>query len=155
MVSWVELFQKIEKIFFIVGMMFTLEYVLLMPSDLIRITNGTIQLHTKYKKQVVSGWCIIIFFIIIALPYISFFIRYLMKQLLKNMNHKILQEHYIFVQSERTVDLLQFKESISQAVQFGKYIYDSKSSIPAITTAISILLNCLKIYEIFRNIPLP
>lgn len=153
---WVELFETIKKIFFIVGMLFTFEYLLLMPSDIISIKNKRLSLNTPYPWQVVSGWLVIILFIFVALPFIFGLVRHFMKVLLKNMNYKIMQEHKKTMIDEKNIDLLQYKKLMENNVKYGTYIYEQHDFVPAVTTVISLLLNCLKIYESIADfIPFP
>ena len=99
---WNQLFQKIIKVFFCVGTLFTLEYVMLMPRDIVKIDNGNYTFNVCDVKSFIISWAIIFIFIIVAFPIIAITIKKLQILLVKNLSKKINYEYEVLFFNELT-----------------------------------------------------
>lgn len=148
---WNQLFQKIIKIFFCLGTLFTLEYVMLMPKNIITINNGNYVFNVRDVKAFWISWGTIFVFIIIAFPIISIIIKKMEKLLIKNVSIKINYEYKLLFLNEKCqknfFDLWAYKQLISNSMQYNNYIHMKKSIIPLVSTLVSLLVNFLKLYE--------
>lgn len=148
---WKNLFDKIVKLFFIVGALFTLEYILLMPQNVVTIENGVFAFNVRDPNAFISSWGTIVIFIIIALPLIAESIKHMMKILLKNLNKKINREYELLFPRELTADsalnFWVYKQLTESPIEYKKYFYATHSIIPIISTIVSLILNIVKLYE--------
>lgn len=148
---WNQLFQKIIKLFFIVGTLFTFEYVLLMPPNIVTIKDNTFIFNVKDVNKFVSSWLTIFVWIIIAFPIISLIITNMQKLLIKNLNAKLNHEHSLLLNINKSnstiLDLWIYKQLISTPIKYDNYFQAYKKIIPIASTIISLLLNIMKLYE--------
>ena len=146
---WTEYFQQAEKAFFVTGTLFTFEYIILMPPDIITF-DPKIILHTKDSTAFVMSWMVIIILIIVAFPIISIEIRKLFRLLLSNLKKMAANEFSLLwgkTEKMSFSELWAYEQLSSNTIKFGTYIFQTKSYIPLISTGISILLNLAKLYE--------
>ena len=148
---WNQLFQKIIKIFFCIGTLFTLEYVLLMPKDVVTIINGKFVFNVCDPISFLVSWGTIFVFIIIAFPIISIIIKRMEKLLIKNLSIKINNQYKILFSEKTTqntvLNLWAYKQLINNSIQYNNYFNFSKSFIPLFSTLISLIVNMTKLYE--------
>lgn len=147
---WEEYFSRAEKAFFITGMLFTLEYTILMPPQIITFEPNLI-IHSKDPSAFVTSWLIIILLIIIGFPIIALTIRGLFKKLLNNMQYLANREFDMLWNSKHNTNALSelwaYKQLSASVMKMGTYIFLQKSYVPIITTGISFILNISKLYE--------
>lgn len=148
---WNQLFQKIIKIFFLVGTLFTLEYVLLMPKDVVTIDNGKCSFNVCDVKSFLLSWGTIFVFIIIAFPIINFEINKMKTLLIQNLGKKISREYRILFEddflSNSPLDMWAYKQLIESSGKYNNYFHTARSIIPIASTLLSFLLNVIKFYE--------
>lgn len=146
---WAEYFQQAEKAFFVTGTLFTFEYIILMPPDIITF-DSKIVLNTKDSTAFIMSWMVIIILIIVAFPIISIEIRKLFRLLLSNLKKMATNEfHLLWDRAEKMSfsELWAYEQLSSNTIKFGAYVFQTKSYVPLISTGISILLNLAKLYE--------
>lgn len=149
---WNELFQKVIYRFFLVGTLFTLEYVLLMPKGIVTIDkNKKFTFNVHDVNSFLFSWGTIVVFIIIAFPLISYMI-YSMKILtIKNLAKKISREYEILLGSKlptySPLDIWAYKQLIENANKYSNYFKTTRSLLPIVSTLISLMLNIIKLYE--------
>ena len=148
---WNQLFQKIVILFFVVGTLFTLEYVLLMPPNVVTIENKTFVFNVCDVNKFISSWLTIIIWIIIAFPVISIIISIMQKLLIKNLNKKINCEHTVLFNGNMPTDsfleLWMYKQLMESPIKYVNSFQVYKKIIPVASTIISLLLNIVKLYE--------
>lgn len=149
---WNELFQKIVHRFFLVGTLFTLEYVLLMPKDIVTIDkNKKFIFHVNDVNSFLSSWVTIVVFIIIAFPVISYLIDNMIILSIKNLNKKINREYEISLGSKLSMcsplDIWAYKQLIENSCTYNNYFRTTRNVVPIVSTLISFLLNVFKLYE--------
>lgn len=147
---WEEYFSRAEKAFFITGTLFTLEYIILMPPQIITFEPHLI-IHSKDPVAFITSWLIIILLIIIGFPIIAFTVRKLFKKLLSNMQDLANREFNMLWNTKHSPhvfsELWAYKQLSANAMKMGTYIFLQKSYIPIVTTGISFILNITKLYE--------
>lgn len=150
-ILWNQLFQKIVRLFFMVGTLFTLEYVLLMPSGVVVYKDRMFVFNVCDTRAFLSSWLTIFICIIVAFPTIYIIISKTQKTLLNNINRKINHEHTILLQknvsSNSVLDLWIYKQLMETPIKYNNYNHVYQKVIPVASTMISLLLNVLKLYE--------
>lgn len=148
---WNALFQKILHRFFIVGTLFTFEYILLMPRNIISIDKNKFHCNARDTNAFLFSWGTIAVFIIVAFPLISFIINKMKKQAIKNFSKKINREYGTFlcgkVDTYSPLDLWACKQLIKDIGKYDDFLITTFSIIPVASTFISLLLNIIKLYE--------
>lgn len=147
---WAEYFSQAEKAFFITGMLFTFEYVILMPSQIITFEPHII-IHSKNPVAFITSWLVIILLIIIGFPIIAFSVHKFFKKLIDNMRYLANREFNILWNNRHGVNMLSelwaYKQLSTNVMKMGIYVFQKKSYIPIVTTGISFILNAVKLYE--------
>ena len=143
---WVSYFRHAEKAFFISGMLFTFEYTVLMPKGIITLKPNII-IHSKDPIAFLDSWLKIVVLIIIAFPIIAFIIRKMFKTLLGNMRKIADKKLSLACAKSSVTEIWAYGQISSTSMKFGAYIFQNKSYIPLVTTAISFALNVAKLYE--------
>lgn len=148
---WNQLFQKIVRIFFCVGTLFTLEYVLLMPENIVTVKNREFIINTCDNRAFLKSWAIIFIFIVIAFPSIAIIIRRMQKALIKNLSEKVNHEYQILfpqiISKGSPTEILAYKQLVETTILFENYFKKGRNIIPVVSTLISFLLNVVKLYE--------
>lgn len=151
LILWKQLFDTIVKLFFVVGTLFTTEYILLMPQNVVTIKNRDFSFNVCDPSAFIRSWITIGVFIIIAFPLIANSIKHMMKTLIKNLNKKISHEYKLLLPRELTansaLNLWAYKQLSESSIEYKKYFYTTKSIVPIISTIISLTLNVIKLYE--------
>ena len=147
---WAGYFQRSEKAFFISGVLFTLEYILLMPEGIITYESGLV-IHSKDPFAFLTSWLTIVVLIIIAFPIIAILIRHLFQSTLNNMRAGLHREFQTLwnTAGERAqlTELWAYAQLSSSSLKLGTYIFPQKTYVPLISTLISLALNLMKLYE--------
>lgn len=148
---WNQLFQKIVRLFFVVGTLFTLEYVLLMPPNIVTIKNKVFIFNVSDTRSFILSWLKIFILIIIAFPILSIIINNMWKLLVKNLKKKINYEHTLLLRKNMpgnsVLDLWIYKQLMESPIKYNSYLHTYKKIIPVASTIISLLLNIAKLYE--------
>lgn len=152
LILWNELFQKVVHRFFLVGTLFTLEYVLLMPKGIVTIDeNKKFTFNVHDVNSFLFSWGTIVVFIIIALPLISYIIDNLKILSIKNLGKKISREYEVLLGSKLStyspLDIWAYKQLAENAGKYSNYFKTTRSIVPIVSTLISFLLNVIKLYE--------
>lgn len=147
------IYKKTQFSFFTVGVLFTVEYVLLIPQDIsILDSSGKINLTLPYGFW--STWIVIFIFIIIGFPIFWILLKTLLLKLCKNTNKKILGELAYFSPStsaDATV-IWSYHQLVNHAVQVDKVLFPKGSKYPLIATSLSFFLNLVKLFQLL-NLP--
>jgi len=146
---WSRYFQKAESAFFISGTLFTLEYTILMPQDIVTFDKGIV-IHSVDPVGFVTGWLTIIILIIFAFPVIAILIRHCFHKLLIQMRTRITNEFQSLTQGKKEDHSLLEYWAYNQLVssfKYGSYIFQRKAIVPVLSTSISLVLNLAKLYE--------
>lgn len=148
---WNQLFQKITRLFFITGTLFTLEYTLLMPPNIVTIKDKHFIFNVHDVNKFISSWLTIFIWIIIAFPIISIAISYMQRLLVKNLSKKINHEHTLLFQrnmsNNSVFEVWIYKQLVEAPIKYNNYFQTYKKIIPVASTIISLLLNIAKLYE--------
>lgn len=147
---WTSYFQRAEKAFFISGVLFTLEYTILMPKGMITFEPNLV-IHSKDSFAFITSWLTIVVLIIVAFPIIAILIRRLFQTLLKNMSDNLCDEFRLLWKGAEEkaplTELWAYSQLSLNPLKLGTYIFPPKNYVPLISTLISIILNLMKLYE--------
>lgn len=148
---WNQLFQKIVRLFFVTGTLFTLEYTLLMPPNIVTLKEKHFIFNVHDVNKFILSWLTIFIWIIIAFPIISVVISGMQKALVKNLGKKINYEHTLLFQQNisksSVLDVWLYKQLAEAPIKYNNYFHTYKKIIPVASTVISLLLNIAKLYE--------
>lgn len=148
---WNQLFQKIVKIFFIVGSLFTLEYILLMPKNIITIADNNFSFNVCDVHSFLLSWGTIFVFIIIALPLMNYGIGKMKISAIHNLGKKINREYEMLLGNKLAtcspLDIWAYKQLIDNPCKYSNYFHSTQSFIPVASTLFSLALNAVKLFE--------
>lgn len=153
LVTLYSLFRKGQYAFFSVGILYTLEYVLLMPENIISFGNSlaSISINVTNRIGFLTGWLVIIVLIIIAFPiYMSYFTS-LFRKLVSNLKSKATGEMKVLFSNSAGTKLDSFHTMFNLSNEIMKdenYLFKSKTVYPIVATAISIAINLFKLAEL-------
>lgn len=148
-----KLFKKGQYAFFTAGIFYTLEYVLLMPEDIViyDTNSNSISINSSNPVGFVTGWLTIVILIIIAFPIFMKYFQNLFRQLVKNLKAKASGELRKLYgnSSNKGLDSIYSLFSLNeQMMKDGNYLINQKSIYPVAATIISMTINVIKLIEI-------
>jgi len=146
----VELFVKSKYTFFTVGMLYTFEYLMLMPENVVLISDNQIIINANNPTGFLLGWLVIFVFIVIATPMITMAFGHYVKKIAKMFTNKAIDEISTLFSASKSTEIahtLSFIQVFTIASDFKRYLPKQKNIYPAITTGVSFALNLLKLYE--------
>ncbi len=146
-----DIYKKTQFSFFTVGLLFTVEYILLIPQD-INILDNSGKLNLTLPYGFWSTWIVIFVFIIIAFPIFWIILKTLLRRLCKNLNRKIISELTYFSPntSADVTALWSYHQLISQAVKTDKVLLPKRNIYPLVATSLSFFLNLAKLFELLE-----
>ena len=148
-----DIYKKTQFSFFTVGVLFTVEYVLLIPQN-ISILDSSGKLNLTLPYDFWSTWIVIFVFIIIAFPVFWILLKALLLKLCKNLNKKIIGE-LVYLSPSASADatvIWSYHQLVNQAVQIDKILLPKGSKYPLIATSLSFFLNLVKLFQLL-NLP--
>lgn len=149
--SMADIYRKAQFAFFTVGMLFTVEFIILMP-DGIEIVDANGVINKALPPEFWSAWIIIFVFIIIGFPAFWLVLRKLIVRLTLNFNQRALAE-LTFINNAGPADLTSvwsYYQLINYAVRFEKKIFPKHNYYPLVTTTVSFILNLYKVWELIK-----
>ena len=112
--EWIKDLAKLGKskgiYFSIVGMLYTLAYLLLIPVDDIQvildesILGYTISLHTVNNPVFIFSWLVIFVLIVIAIPLLFQLQRYFIKKIITQLKEKSSREFYKLMRADKKIN---------------------------------------------------
>ena len=152
--EWIRLiaiiYNKGQYAFFTVGVLFTTEYILLIPQD-VNVLDSSGRINFSLSMDFWSTWIIIVIFIIIAFPVIWLCFRALLTKLCKKIDKKAKQELALIASMQNKTDILTIwsqYQLITNAVLYEKKIFKEKNAYPFLATGLSFFLNIIKLLDI-------
>lgn len=148
-----DIYKKTQFSFFTVGVLFTVEYVLLIPQN-ISILDSSGKLNLTLPYDFWPTWIVIFVFIIIGFPVFWILLKTLLLKLCKNMNKKIIGE-LAYLSPNTSADatvIWSYHQLVNQAVQVDKALLPKGSKYPLIATSLSFFLNVVKLFQLL-NLP--
>lgn len=143
------LYHKFQFAFFTVGMLFTIEFIMLIPDDL-EIITAEGQLNAELPTGFWYAWAIIFVFIIIALPIFWMLPKKFLTNLTLNFNQKALSELMPLNDSPDLTSIWSYYQLINHAVRYETKIFPKHNYYPLITTTVSFILNLSKMCELLK-----
>lgn len=146
-----DIYKKTQFSFFTVGILFTAEYIMLMPNN-IEIIDSNGNLNTNLSFDFWSTWIVIFVFIIIAFPFFWIILKRLYIMLANNLNKKASQQLALL-----TIDSVNDITSIwsyyqikNNVIKFDNRLFPKRNLYPLIATSVSFILNLIKLFELLK-----
>lgn len=149
-----DIYKKTQYSFFTVGILFTVEYIMLMPDNIEIIdSNGDLNLNLSFNFW--STWITIFVFIIIAFPIFWVLLKKLYMKLAVNLNKKADQQlSMLTIESENDLtSLWSYYQIKNNVIKFENRLFPKHNFYPLIATTVSFILNVTKLFELL-NLPL-
>lgn len=146
-----DIYKKAQFSFFTVGILFTAEYIMLMPDDIEIIdSNGNVNPNLSFDFW--STWIVIFVFIIIAFPIFWLLLKKLYMILAVNLNKKALQQLSLLTiyPANDVTSLWSYYQIQNNAIKFENRLFPKRNFYPLIATSISFILNLIKLYELLK-----
>lgn len=145
------IYKKTQFSFFTVGILFTAEYIMLMP-DNIEIIDSNSTLNSNLSFDFWSTWIVIFVFIIIAFPVFWILLKKLYMMLALNLNKKALQQLSLLnINTANDITSLWFYYQIqNNVIKFENRLFPKRNFYPLIATSVSFIINLAKLFEILR-----
>lgn len=146
-----DIYKKTQFSFFTVGILFTAEYILLMPSN-INIIDSNGNLNKNLPFNFWSTWIVIFVFIIIAFPIFWILLKRLFVILSQNFSKKVINELSIFDNNpiNDVTSIWSYYQLVNNAVKYESKLFPKRNYYPLIATSVSFILNLAKLYELLK-----
>ncbi len=139
--NFADLYRRAQFSFFSVGMIFTMEFILLMPSG-IDILDGRGGFNKSLRMGFWETWIIILVFIIIAFPICWTILKRLLIKLTMNFNQRAVYRLEDVKSGSEPSDLTSiwsYYQRINHAVKFDKKLFIKHNYYPAVAAAVSFI----------------
>lgn len=146
-----DIYKKTQFAFFTVGILFTAEYIMLMP-DNTEIIDSNGNLNENLSFDFWSTWIVIFVFIIIAFPLFWILLKKLYMKLAVNLNKKASQQLLslnINPQNDIT-SLWSYYQIQNNVIKFENRLFPKSNVYPLIATSVSFILNLAKLFELLK-----
>lgn len=147
--SLANLYHKAQISFFTIGMIFTVEFIFLIP-DNIKVIDIDGGLNTALPLSFWYAWAIIFTFIIIAFPIFWAVWKRLLTQLTLNFNQRAVTKLMALNNRKDLTSVWSYYQLINHAARFEKKIFPKHNVYPLITTTISFILNLSKMLDLLQ-----
>lgn len=152
--SWlkqvINLYGIAKKAVFMVGFLYTVEYLLLVPSASIEF-SPTFKINSEYPILFLYNWIIIAVFVIIACPIVMWLFKHFLRIIIENTKKNAV-EYINMIWGRTTHDvnsLLSYQQIIKHLSAAEMYQLPRKNLYPVITTSLAFALNIIKLFETY------
>lgn len=144
-----DIYKKAQFSFFTVGILFTVEYIMLMPND-IAIIDSSGNFNFKLSYDFWSTWIVIFVFIIIAFPIFWILLKKLYIRLAENLNKKASQQLSLLTTNSVNdiTSVWSYYQIKSNIIKFDDRLFPKHNYYPLIATSVSFILNLAKLFEL-------
>lgn len=145
------IYKKAQFSFFTVGILFTVEYVLLMPSS-IEIIDSNGNWNSNLTLEFWSTWIVIFVFIIVAFPIFWILLKKLYMRLAVNLNKKASQQLSVLTANMVTdlPSLWSYYQIKNNVIKYENRLFPKHNFYPLIATSVSFILNLAKLFELLQ-----
>ena len=146
-----DIYKKTQFSFFTVGILFTAEYIMLIPDNTKIIdSNGNLNLQLPFNFW--FTWIVIFVFIIIAFPIFWILLKKLYIILAVNFNKKASQElSLIAINSVNDVaSVWSYYQIRNNIIKYDKRLFPKHNLYPLVATSVSFILNLAKLFELLK-----
>ena len=147
-----DIYKKAQISFFTVGILFTVEYIMLMP-DSIEIIDSNGNLNSNLSFDFWSTWIVIFVFIIIAFPIFWIVIKKLYIMLATNLSKKASKE-LLLLNANYSIDMTSlwaYYQIQNTILKFDNRLFPKRSIYPLIATTVSFILNLAKLLNLIKS----
>lgn len=144
-----DIYKRTQFSFFTVGILFTAEYIMLMPDNIEIIDlNGNFNLSFDFW----STWIVIFVFIIIAFPIFWILLKKLYIMLAKNLSKKASQQLLLLNinPANDITSLWSYYQIQNTVLKFEIRLFPKCNFYPLIATSVSFILNLTKLFELLK-----
>lgn len=145
------IYKKAQFSFFTVGILFTVEYVLLMPSS-IEIIDSNGNWNSNLTLEFWSTWIVIFVFIIVAFPIFWILLKKLYMRLAVNLNKKASQQLSVLTANmvNDLPSLWSYYQIKNNVIKYENRLFPKHNFYPLIATSVSFILNLAKLFELLQ-----
>ena len=145
----IDLFFKAKTAVFTVGLLYTIEYLILVPSSSFELTPE-FKINSEYPVLFLYNWVVIVIFVIIACPIIMELFKYFLSIIIENSKQNAIDYvDGIWAQTQLDINgLVSYQQTIKNLSETGMYHIPSKNLYPIITTSLAFVLNIFKFIEL-------
>lgn len=144
-----DIYKRTQFSFFTVGILFTAEYIMLMPDNIEIIdSNGNFNLSFDFW----STWIVIFVFIIIAFPIFWILLKKLYIMLATNLSKKASQQLLLLNinPANDITSLWSYYQIQNTVLKFEIRLFPKCNFYPLIATSVSFILNLTKLFELLK-----
>lgn len=146
----IDLFFKAKTSVFTVGLLYTIEYLLLVPSSSMEFVP-TLKINSEYPIIFLYNWVVIAVFVIIACPIMMALFKKVLCKIIQNAKQNAV-DYIDLIWNQTVLDMkgiLSYQQTIQHLSSTGMYHMPNKNIYPIITTSLAFVLNMLKLLEFF------
>lgn len=154
--------QKLRSFFLWIGLIYVVEYGMLIPTDRISFSGGAISLNTPDNTAFLISWVALFILVIIAFPIINHYQRKFVVNLVENLKDKTIQEFSTLMAEERRNNQDQ-KRQLSTVITYSVIIENIRNtkSYPikklfgyeTVMTFVTFAVHVLNLYSKVASIP--
>lgn len=154
--------QKLRSFFLWIGLIYVIEYGMLVPTDKISFADNTISLNTSNNTAFLISWIVLFLLVIIAFPIINHYQRKFVVDLVENLKGQTIQDLSTLMAEERRNDQDK-KRRMSTVITYSvviENIRDTKSypikqlfGYETVMTFVTFVVHVLNLYSKVASIP--
>lgn len=154
--------QMLRSFFLWIGLIYVIEYGMLVPTDKILFADDTISLNTPNNTAFLISWMALFLLVIIAFPLINHYQRKFVVDLVENLKGQTVQDLSVLMEEERRNDQDK-KRRISTVITYSVVIENIRStkSYPikqmfgyeTVMTFVTFVVHVINLYSKVASIP--
>lgn len=154
--------QKLRSFFLWIGLIYVIEYGMLVPTDKISFANDTISLNTPNNTAFLISWVVLFLLVIIAFPIINHYQRKFIVDLVENLKGQTVQDLSTLMAEERRNDQDR-KRRMSTVITYSVVIENIRNtkSYPikqlfgyeTVMTFVTFVVHVINLYSKVASIP--
>lgn len=154
--------QKLRSFFLWIGLIYVIEYGMLVPTDKISFADNTISLHTPNNTAFLVSWVALFLLVIIAFPIINHYQRKFVVDLVENLKGQTVQDLSTLMAEERRNDIDK-KRRMSTVIAYSVVIENIRNSksypikqlfgYETVMTFVTFVVHVINLYSKVASIP--
>lgn len=154
--------QKLRSFFLWIGLIYVIEYGMLVPTDKISFADDTISLNTPNNAAFLVSWVVLFLLVIIAFPIINHYQRKFVVDLVENLKGQTVQDLSTLMAEERRNDPDK-KRRMSTVITYSVVIENIRNSksypikqlfgYETVMTFVTFVVHVINLYSKVASIP--
>lgn len=154
--------QKLRSFFLWIGLIYVIEYGMLVPTDKISFADDTISLNTPNNAAFLVSWVVLFILVIIAFPIINHYQRKFVVDLVENLKGQTVQDLSTLMAEERRNDPDK-KRRMSTVITYSVVIENIRNSksypikqlfgYETVMTFVTFVVHVINLYSKVASIP--